>query len=247
MRIADATTTELQKELSSVDDGSLDKFKKTTFAQIETYARLRTCQQLLKTFLNSLMLQVLHKSVSNVTRQQDELAYIRFVEDLCRFAFSSPQCYPFLLCVRTALHKSFLTSPRLIEAVLSGVRTCISKLKDSSTADAPESLAHFEFLGFALERLEAKVSGKDASAVLDKTVAASTDKKPHGNKFLEASAAAEAKRRILAEEEEAENKRSENVPKATKTISEGDLKPAMLGKKRIISEKIPQKDLKAAE
>lgn len=125
------------------------------------------------------MLQVLHnkgpQSGSNITKQQDELAYLKFVEDLCRFSFSSSQCYPFLLCVRTCLHKSFLTNPRLLDAVLQGVRTCITKLKEnslSSSGDAqqlPETQAHFEFLAFAMERLEAKVTAKDTSAILDKS------------------------------------------------------------------------------
>jgi hypothetical protein len=50
MRIADATVTELQKELAQAEEGGLDKFKKTTFSSIETYARVKNCQQFIKNF-----------------------------------------------------------------------------------------------------------------------------------------------------------------------------------------------------
>ena len=53
MRTADATVGELQKELSSAEDGQIGKLKAFT-GSIEMYTRVRVIQQFLKNFLNSI-------------------------------------------------------------------------------------------------------------------------------------------------------------------------------------------------
>lgn len=94
MRIADSTVQELEKELSQQEEGGIEKFKNTTFQRIETFARVRVAQQFLKNFLNSIMLNVLHNKGPQgqlpISKQHDEIAYLKFVEDLCRFCFGSP-------------------------------------------------------------------------------------------------------------------------------------------------------------
>jgi hypothetical protein len=137
-------------------------------------------QQFLKNFLNSIMMHVIHnkgpQSGSAITKPQEEIAYLKFVEDLCRYTFSSPQTYPLILALKTCLHKSFLTQQRYLDAVLSGVKTCVSRLKDNSMSrsviqDANQDQlenhaidssvqAQFDFLSFSVEKLEAKILGK---------------------------------------------------------------------------------------
>lgn len=41
MRIADSTVAELQKDMTSQEEGGLDKFKNSIYNQIEVYARVR--------------------------------------------------------------------------------------------------------------------------------------------------------------------------------------------------------------
>ena len=36
------------------------------------------------------------------------------------------------MALKTCLHKSFLTQQRYLDAILAGVKTCISRLKDNS-------------------------------------------------------------------------------------------------------------------
>lgn len=185
MRIADASIVELQKEMLQYEEGGLEKFKTTTFQRVETFARVRNVQQFLKNFLNSIMLQVLHTKVpqgaTGISKQQDEVAYLKFVEDLCRFSFTSPATYPLILSIKTCLHKSFLTHPKQIEAVILGVKNCVDRLKEnsilsvqqsldqsntSSLPPSPETQANLEFLLFAVDRITLKGAGAlDASNV----------------------------------------------------------------------------------
>lgn len=41
MRVADATSSEILKEISAAEEGGLEKFRRTVFAKAETYARVR--------------------------------------------------------------------------------------------------------------------------------------------------------------------------------------------------------------
>ena len=63
--------------------------------------------------------------------------------------------------MKSCLHKSFLSQPRFIDAVISGFKTCVDRLKDSS--DATD---FFDYLTFCSTRLELK-----QSAVNDKSMA----------------------------------------------------------------------------
>ena len=92
-----------------------------------------------------------------MTKQQEEMAYLRFIEDMCRFAFSSPTLYPALLAVKTSLHKSFITQPKILDAVVQGIKSCVDKVREGS----PE--ASLEFLDFALTRISLKAAPKDSS------------------------------------------------------------------------------------
>ena len=132
-------------------------------------------QQFMKNFLNSLMMHVVHnKGASGLTKQQDEMAYIRLIEDLCRYSFSSPANYPVLLAVKTCLHKSFITQPKVFDVILTGIKTFVDRVKDHSAPqiaqaplqDVPGVLdktlqvdSSVDFLTFALERLSLKVGG----------------------------------------------------------------------------------------
>jgi hypothetical protein len=157
MRISDSTISELTKEMLQQEEGGLEKFKHTTFEKVETYARVRNVQHFLKNFLNSIMLNVLHnrgpQGVLPISRQQDELAYARFVEDLCRFCFQSPANYPLLLSVKTSMHKIFLAQPRLIEYVVQGIKNCAERVKQTSSKDADTNI---EFMTFSVERISLK-------------------------------------------------------------------------------------------
>ena len=96
IRVADASIEELRKERSQMEEGGLDRFKNSALREIETFARVRNVSLFLKNFLGSIMMHVLHiKSTSQggnsfMTKQQDDLAYVKFIEDICRFSFAAP-------------------------------------------------------------------------------------------------------------------------------------------------------------
>lgn len=90
---------------------------------------------------------------SMINKQQDELAYLKFVEDVCRFSLLSPQNYPLLLTVKTCLHKCFLSQPRYIDAVVTGIKTCVGKLTENAADDVD-----VELLKYCVARLEVKQS-----------------------------------------------------------------------------------------
>ena len=89
MRVADASVGELQKELVLAEDGQLAKLKPFK-ENVEIFTRVRVIQQFLKNFFISIQMQVMQNKGTMMTKQQDELAFLKFVEDLCRFGFSSP-------------------------------------------------------------------------------------------------------------------------------------------------------------
>jgi len=60
MRVGDANSTEVMKEMLGAEDGGLEKFKGSVFSRVETYARIRNVQQFLKNFLGSIMMHVTH-------------------------------------------------------------------------------------------------------------------------------------------------------------------------------------------
>ena len=82
------------------------------------------------------------------------MAYLKFVEDLCRFSLSSPTHYPLLLTVKTCLHKCFLSQPRYIDAVITGIKTCVGKLRDNKGGDTGKD--ELDLLNFCVEKLEMK-------------------------------------------------------------------------------------------
>jgi hypothetical protein len=108
-------------------------------------------------------MQVMQGKGSMITKQQDELAYLKFVEDLCRFSLSSSQNYPLLLTVKTCLHKCFLSQTRYIDAVITGIKTCVGKLTENAGDDASVDI---ELLKYCVARLEVKQSGADKSMVV---------------------------------------------------------------------------------
>ena len=60
MRVGDASSSEVLKEMLAAEDGGLENFKGNVFARVETYARSRNVQQFLKNFLSSIMMHVTH-------------------------------------------------------------------------------------------------------------------------------------------------------------------------------------------
>lgn len=138
MRIADATIEDLKKERAQMEEGTLDKFKATALSEIEIFARIRNIQSFLKNFFNSIMMHVLHikgqqqGGTSFITKQQDEVAFVKFIEDICRYSFSSPNNYPLLLVIKTCLHRSFLTQPKLFDVVIKGVQLFVDRVRQSS-------------------------------------------------------------------------------------------------------------------
>ena len=113
------------------------------------------------------------------------------MEDLCRFGFSSPLNYPILLTVKTCLHKSFLSQPRFLDAVVSGFKTCVARLKENNK-DSADDVDLSDFLTFCSTRLELK-----QSSVVDKSVVvAASSKEPilEGKPSKPAFASADKKR-----------------------------------------------------
>jgi len=155
MRIADATMAELEKELAASEEGGLDRFKPTIFAKIETFARVRVCQQLLKNFQSAIMMTVTHGKGPLgpllISKPLDELAYLKFIEDLCRFSFQSAATYPMLSVVKTALHRSFMSSPKFFETVANGVKTCVERLKEDPCHD---------WLAFCADKVHERTTAK---------------------------------------------------------------------------------------
>ena len=185
------------------------------------------------------------------------------MEDLCRFTFSSPQTYPLILALKTCLHRSFLSQQRYLDAILAGVKTCISRLKDNSLnrsgiqegQDVPENdisplQPQFDFLSFACDLLEAKVTGKahaDPLAIPDQVV---EQPKKSGNVFKDAAQATDAKRaaaRMSAQEEQKDGGEGEqeSSPGRKPRVSEEEqrtLKDQVksIGKKRTEAARKPQ-------
>jgi len=149
-----------------------------------------------------------------------------------------------LLTIKTCLHKSFLSQPRFIDAVITGFKTCVSKLKENS-----ESAELQEFLSFCASRIEIKQSSAiDKSVVVasnnpitEKTLKqpafASADKNRANarsdNKFLKNSLATDTKDKQDFSEDEEETKKIPAGGPRKKVSDNGDLEPSMIGKKRI--------------
>lgn len=186
MRIADATIEDLKKERAQQEDGTLDKFKATALREIEIYARIRNVQTFLKNFLGAIMMHVLHikgpqqGGSSFISKNQDEVAFVKFIEDLCRFSFASPNNYPLLLVIKTCLHKSFLSQPKLFDVVIKGVQIFVDRVRESSlqlsmsfgqAPDAGEAEndrsvvlnSQIEWLTYVSERIASKAPGAVAA------------------------------------------------------------------------------------
>ena len=58
------------------------------FINLEDYARVIACRSLVKAVLFSLTPHVMSWKIRAMTKQQDELAFFKFVEDLCKLSFS---------------------------------------------------------------------------------------------------------------------------------------------------------------
>ena len=199
-------------------------------------------------------MQVMQGKNTMISKQQDELAYLKFVEDLCRFSLSSPAHYPLLLTVKTCLHKCFLSQPRYIDAVITGIKTCVAKLKDKGDTGKED----LDLLNFCVEKLELKQSGGDKSVIVaikeeDKVEGvkppqfASADKNKlrtrglaQGNKFI----SEEVKKEEVEEEEELKPKKQSSGGPKKSVAATGDLEPSMIGKKRVLA--MQKKDLPLA-
>ena len=125
------------------------------------YTRVRVIRQFITNFLNSIQMQVMQAKNTMITKQQDELAYLKFVEDLCRFSLSSPAHYPLLLTVKSCLHRCFLSQPRYIDAVISGIKTCVGKLNEKGDTSKDD----LDLLNFCVEKLEMKQVNEKSMAV----------------------------------------------------------------------------------
>jgi hypothetical protein len=148
-----------------------------------------------------------------------------------------------LLTIKTCLHKSFLSQPRFIDAVITGFKTCVFKLKENS-----ESAELQEFLSFCASRIEIKSSAIDKSVVvassnpinekpLKQPAFASADKNRANarsdNKFMKDSLVADTIDKQDVSEDEEETKKIPAGGPRKKVSDNGDLEPSMIGKKRI--------------
>jgi|LauGreDrversion4_2_1035121.scaffolds.fasta_scaffold42600_1 hypothetical protein len=93
-----------------------------------------------------------------ISKGNDEVAYLKFIEDLCRFSFQQPANYPMLIVVKTALHRSFMPASKYFEIVTNGVKVCVDRLK--------EDPGH-GWLSFCVD----KIMDKAAPKALNETVA----------------------------------------------------------------------------
>ena len=69
-------------------------------------------------------------------------------------SLSSPAQYPLLLTVKTCLHRCFLSQNRYIDAVISGIKTCVGKLTATGNAESSDA----ELLHHCVTKLEMKQS-----------------------------------------------------------------------------------------
>jgi hypothetical protein len=91
------------------------------------------------------MLLVFQKN-SSLSKQQDEYAYLKFIEDFCKVSFNSKQNFPLLLVLKNLMHKNFI-SQRFYDIVLKALQGFVDKVKEKMTLTEKES----EFLKLAVD------------------------------------------------------------------------------------------------
>lgn len=106
------------------------------------------------------------------------MAFVKFIEDICRYSFSTPNNYPLLIVIKTCLHRSFLTQPKLFDVVIKGVQIFVERVRESSLqlsmsfAQAPDAgqdapidersvilNSQVEWLTYVSERIASKAAG----------------------------------------------------------------------------------------
>ena len=79
-----------------------------------------------------------------MTKAQDEFAYLKLIEDLCKISFSSPKNYVMLMSVKSLMHKN-MTGYKHYENVVQGIEGFIDKVSKKQFVEEKD-ISHLKFI-----------------------------------------------------------------------------------------------------
>ena len=106
MRLINLSQNEVQKRKNNEKSKVLN-----SLIEEEEYVKIMNMVNFVKSFMAPLLFIVgnARKDPTDVQKMQDEVAFFKFAEDICRLSFKNQKNYPLLYVIRQLMHKAFLS------------------------------------------------------------------------------------------------------------------------------------------